>query len=111
MVGRGEVDDDLQAETMEECAKYGQVEQVAIFEVQDPDFNEKESVRIFVRFNNQASSIKACLDMDGRFFGGRHVHACFYKSVCYVPAPFADACIMMYDLRACVITGMLPDTS
>ena len=33
MVGPGEVDDDLQHETAEECSKYGQVANVIIFEV------------------------------------------------------------------------------
>ena len=33
MVGPGEVDDDLQPETAEECAKYGEVVRVVIYEV------------------------------------------------------------------------------
>ncbi len=33
MVGPGEVDDDLEPETAEECTKYGEVEKCVIFEV------------------------------------------------------------------------------
>ena len=33
MVGPGEVDDDLQPETAEECAKYGEVVKVIVYEV------------------------------------------------------------------------------
>ena len=33
MVGPGDVDDDLEGETKEECQKYGEVNKVIIFEV------------------------------------------------------------------------------
>lgn len=33
MVGPGEVDEDLEPETAEECSKYGEVEKCVIFEV------------------------------------------------------------------------------
>ena len=33
MVGPGDVDEDLQPEVAEECAKYGEVERCLIFEV------------------------------------------------------------------------------
>lgn len=35
MVGRGEVDEDLEGETKEECEKYGKVVKCVIFEVSD----------------------------------------------------------------------------
>lgn len=35
MVGPGEVDDDLEPETAEECRKYGAVEKCVIYEVTD----------------------------------------------------------------------------
>lgn len=37
MVGRGEVDEDLEGETKEECEKYGKVVKCVIFEVRRPD--------------------------------------------------------------------------
>lgn len=36
MVGRGEVDEDLEGETKEECEKYGKVVKCVIFEVRRP---------------------------------------------------------------------------
>ena len=33
MVGPGEVDDELEPETAEECSKYGEVHKVVIYEV------------------------------------------------------------------------------
>lgn len=36
MVGRGEVDEDLEGETKEECEKYGKVVKCVIFEVSRP---------------------------------------------------------------------------
>ncbi|KAG9339941.1 hypothetical protein JZ751_022256 [Albula glossodonta] len=60
MVGRGEVDEDLEAETKEECEKYGKVIKCVIFE-------------------RVESAIKAVVDLNGRYFGGRVVKACFYN--------------------------------
>lgn len=37
MVGRGEVDEDLEGETKEECEKYGKVVKCVIFEVSGGD--------------------------------------------------------------------------
>lgn len=48
MVGPGEVDDDLQPETAEECGRYGPVANVMIYEL--PEATEDEAVRIFVEF-------------------------------------------------------------
>ncbi|KAI2665306.1 Splicing factor 45 [Labeo rohita] len=62
MVGRGEVDEDLEAETKEECEKYGKVVKCVIFE-----------------FERVESAIKAVVDLNGRYFGGRVVKACFYN--------------------------------
>jgi len=77
MVGPGDVDEDLEAETGEECGKYGKVAKCLIFEI--PNVEPEESVRIFVEFETMASAIKALVDLNGRFFGGRAVRACFYN--------------------------------
>lgn len=39
MVGAGEVDEDLEAETKEECEKYGKVGKCVIFEVRGFSFD------------------------------------------------------------------------
>ncbi|ROT64654.1 hypothetical protein C7M84_017396 [Penaeus vannamei] len=77
MVGPGEVDDELEPEVREECnGKYGTVVQVVIFEI--PRAVPEEAVRIFVEFQRVESAIKAVIDLNGRFFGGRQVMAGFY---------------------------------
>ena len=42
-----------------------------------------KAVRIFVKFGKQAAAMKAYIDLDGRYFGGRHVWVCFYKEVSF----------------------------
>uniref|UniRef100_A0A8C3AJK4 Splicing factor 45 n=1 Tax=Cyclopterus lumpus TaxID=8103 RepID=A0A8C3AJK4_CYCLU len=77
MVGRGEVDEDLEGETKEECEKYGKVVKCVIFEIAVvPD---EDAVRIFLEFERVESAIKAVVDLNGRYFGGRIVRACFYN--------------------------------
>lgn len=77
MVGPGEVDDDLEPEVKEECnGKYGDVSKVVIFE--RPNVPPEEAVRIFIEFKRVESAIKAVVDLNGRFFGGREVQARFY---------------------------------
>ncbi|XP_010241188.1 PREDICTED: DNA-damage-repair/toleration protein DRT111, chloroplastic [Nelumbo nucifera] len=78
MVGPGEVDDELEDEVASECAKYGIVTRVLIFEITEPDFPADEAVRIFVQFDRSEATTKAFVDLDGRFFGGRVVRASFY---------------------------------
>jgi splicing factor 45 len=78
MVGPGEVDDDLEPETKEECSKYGEVFKCVIFEIPGPNVNPEEAVRIFIEFRRVESAIKAVVDLNGRFFGGRTVRAQFY---------------------------------
>ncbi|KAG7456269.1 hypothetical protein MATL_G00250000 [Megalops atlanticus] len=77
MVGRGEVDEDLEAETKEECEKYGKVIKCVIFEISG--VSDEEAVRIFLEFERVESAIKAVVDLNGRYFGGRVVKACFYN--------------------------------
>ncbi|KAJ0080753.1 hypothetical protein Patl1_11310 [Pistacia atlantica] len=78
MVGPGEVDDELEEEVGSECAKYGTVTRVLIFEITEPNFPVDEAVRIFVQFERSEETTKALIDLDGRFFGGRVVRASFY---------------------------------
>lgn len=77
MVGPGEVDEDLEEETKEECEKYGKVVKCVIFEI--ADVIDEEAVRIFLEFERVESAIKAVVDLNGRYFGGRVVKACFYN--------------------------------
>ncbi|XP_019593796.1 splicing factor 45 isoform X1 [Rhinolophus sinicus] len=56
MVGAGEVDEDLEVETKEECEKYGKVGKCVIFEI--PGAPDDEAVRIFLEFERVESAIK-----------------------------------------------------
>jgi len=38
----------------------------------------EDPIRIFVKFKRVEFAAKALLDLNGRFFGGRQVKACFY---------------------------------
>ncbi|CAB3239929.1 unnamed protein product [Arctia plantaginis] len=77
MVGPGDVDEELEPEVKDECnTKYGDVVKVLIFEL--PNAPSDEAVRIFVEFKRIESAIKAVVDLNGRFFGGRQVKAGFY---------------------------------
>lgn len=79
MVGPGEVDADLEPETKEECdAKYGEVVKCVIFECPPGSVAPEEAVRIFLEFKRIESAIKAVVDLNGRFFGGRSVRASFF---------------------------------
>ncbi|XP_050369617.1 DNA-damage-repair/toleration protein DRT111, chloroplastic [Argentina anserina] len=78
MVGPGQVDDELEDEVASECAKYGTVTRVLIFEITEPNFPVDEAVRIFVQFERPEETTKALVDLDGRYFGGRVVRASFY---------------------------------
>ncbi|KAG8182887.1 hypothetical protein JTE90_004253 [Oedothorax gibbosus] len=77
MVGPGEVDEDLEPETKEECGKYGEVVKCVIYE-NPTSSTEEESVRIFIEFKRMEAAIKAVVDLNGRYFGGRIVKAGFY---------------------------------
>ncbi|XP_054168759.1 splicing factor 45-like [Oppia nitens] len=77
MVGGGEVDELLEEETKEECGKYGEVISCVIFEM-PVGVAEDEAVRIFVEFRRVESAIKAVVDLNGRYFGGRVVKANFF---------------------------------
>lgn len=79
MVGPGEVDEDLEVETKEECEKYGPVSKCLIYEIPNKRVPDSEAVRIFVEFCHIESARKAVNDLNGRYFGGRVVKASFYS--------------------------------
>ena len=58
-VGAGELDEDLEVETKEECEKYGKVGKCVIFEI--PGAPDDEAVRIFLEFERVESAIKGTL--------------------------------------------------
>ncbi|EFO25312.1 G-patch domain-containing protein [Loa loa] len=81
MVSPAEIDDQLEPEVKDEMKKYGQVNKVVIFRLLQA--SDDEAVRIFVEFTNVGQAIKAFVDLNGRFFGGRSIKASFYDLEAY----------------------------
>jgi splicing factor 45 len=90
MVGRGQVDPDLQSETAEECSKFGPVARVYVDEAKDLTVDDEEAVRIFVCFEAVESALAAISDLNGRFFAGRKVKASYYDDSRFVQACYRD---------------------
>lgn len=64
MVGKGQVDPDLEAETATECAKYGRVLECVVYEIKDNAkiaIEDDEAVRIFVHFADTSGASKGPL--------------------------------------------------
>jgi len=84
MVGHEDVDEDLQDEIQEECSKYGQVDNVIIYqERQSEDENAEIHVKIFIEFSSPEQVKVAKNALDGRYFGGRNVVALIYDQELY----------------------------
>lgn len=76
LVGKGEVDEDLEEETGDEARRYGKLRKCVIKEAKElPD---DQAVRIFLEYERIEDATKALVDMNGRYFGGRVVKARFY---------------------------------
>jgi copper chaperone CopZ len=73
MVGKGEVDSELERETAEECKKFGNVMQSRIVERSD-------DVRIFIKFDSEVTAKRAIDALNGRLFGGRRIRATSYDA-------------------------------
>ncbi len=58
MVGPGEVDEELQPEVVEECAKYGEVVKVVIYEVSLTDRHLNSPFKIDTLTSRQVTRIK-----------------------------------------------------
>lgn len=84
MVGPDDVDEDLQGEIEEECAKYGKVVQVIIYQERQSEAADAEiAVKIFVEFETYEEVKKAKEALNGRFFSGRKIHASVYDQELY----------------------------
>ncbi|PRP78950.1 DNA-damage-repair/toleration protein [Planoprotostelium fungivorum] len=89
MVGPGEVDNELERETKEECtSKYGPVMQCIVHEDTRSGVANHEAVRIFVKFAHHDQAKRAIDDLNGRTFGGRKVVAQLYDEQSFVERAF-----------------------
>ncbi|KAI9183532.1 Splicing factor 45 [Blastocladiella emersonii ATCC 22665] len=82
MVDARDVDEDLEAETSEECSKFGQVHKCHIHTFKNPPPGQA-AVRIFVQFTHADAAQRAVAAMHGRFFGGREVSAKLYDETLF----------------------------
>jgi len=90
MVGAEEVDESLEEEIEEECKKYGDVDNVIIYnERQSEEEDAEVFVKIFVEFSNSNGAKKAKDSLNGRFFGGRHIRAEVYDQIMYEEQDFS----------------------
>jgi len=90
MVGSEEVDEQLQEEIEEECSKYGDVENVIIYQERQSEEEDAEIlVKIFVEFGHPSHAKKGRDSLHGRFFGGRTVVAQVYDQVLYEEQDFS----------------------
>ena len=77
MVAPGAVDDDLQAETQDECSRFGPVREVVVNEAPAGSVPDEEAVRIFVEFEKPQSAVDgalrgcACTHADPRRYSHR----------------------------------------
>ena len=84
VVQPGGVDERLEDEVASECELFGPIVRVLIFEAEDAaTLPIDEQVRIFVEFVSTQGAVAARAEMDGRFFGGRLVHASFFPEQRY----------------------------
>lgn len=88
MMDQNEIDDQVEEEVYEECAKFGEVEEVKIV-MEALDSNSRSDVKIFVVFKSTETIGVAVSSMNGRFFGGRVVIAECYDQGLFDAADFS----------------------
>jgi len=90
MVGSEEVDEQLQEEIEEECSKYGDVENVIIYQERQSEEDDADIVvKIFVEFGHPGHAKKCRDSLHGRFFGGRQVGAHIYDQMLFDEQDFS----------------------
>ena len=79
LVGRGEVDGEVEGETAEECRKFGRVLRSSLV-VAPPDrgVRDDEAVRVFVEFEDVEGAARAVQALHGRLFAARRVACTLY---------------------------------
>ncbi|XP_055384665.1 poly(U)-binding-splicing factor half pint isoform X4 [Condylostylus longicornis] len=93
MVGPEDVDETLQEEIQEECAKFGEVVRVIIYKEKqtenDDDDDADVIVKIFVEFSTATEATRAKDALHGRYFGGRRVVSQLYDQALFEHGDFS----------------------
>uniref|UniRef100_A0A5S6QKN1 RRM domain-containing protein n=1 Tax=Trichuris muris TaxID=70415 RepID=A0A5S6QKN1_TRIMR len=84
MVSAADVDEYLHEEVTEECARFGEVERVVIYQEQvGEDADSTITVKVFVKYSTVQEAEKAKNAFDGRFFSGRQIKAELYDQTMF----------------------------
>ena len=78
MANKGQVDNDLRKETVEECKNFGPVLDCIIHETKKINISKEQQVSVFVKFEYIESCMNALQTFNGRYFDGRRVIASFF---------------------------------
>lgn len=84
VVGRAEVDDELEEEMADEARKFGSLKTCKIIVNPSPACPENQSVRVFLHFLHDSEARTAYAKFNGRHFAGRTVAARFYEEERFV---------------------------
>jgi hypothetical protein len=93
LASRGAVDAQLQADLLSECSRYGVVRGLVVYELPDShplSSNDKEGLRVFVRYDTVAAAFKAAEMLNGRSFDGRRVVVSFYPAALFDNSQLAE---------------------
>lgn len=66
-----EIDEGLEEEVSEECGKYGRLQDLVLHSAPD--------VQCYAKFHSVEAAKRCKEALDGRYFSGRTVRACFYN--------------------------------
>lgn len=78
MVGIDDVDEFLEEEIQEECSKYGQVDEVIVYQEKLGEDVASTTVKIFVKFSLPQEAAAAKNSLNGRYFNGNIIKADIY---------------------------------
>ena len=78
MATKGNVDPNLKIETMNECQKFGAVDQCIIHESNNRKLSAQQQVSVFVKFKTISACSNAVAMFNGRLFDNRRVIASFF---------------------------------
>lgn len=77
LVGREDMDGELEKETLLEAEQFGKVARCVAREV--PGALDDEAVRIFIEYKRTEDATKALNELNGRTFGGREIKVRYFE--------------------------------
>ena len=68
----------MKEDIIEECRKFGSIENTEVFIVSTSNYSENERIRIFIEYSSQESAVKAYRDLNNRHFNSNIIRVSFY---------------------------------